>query len=421
MPLRGYRRRCNRRMACCMPLPRACVDSMPRYYMPHYPIYYPDPPNQPHAPASSSSQSDCSCGEENFCTIDSCRNAPMCLRTRPQFCPYGLCDRIDGEFHRPRSAARRLSRVPAETDYPRGHYSTRNEAARPVYPQGASSPLQSPSPEFRRTAENQWPNMSRYRREFPESSVQDNSYPPFQRFTQTRLSNAMPQFMHTLPGPQYSQLPLQPPALYRPQSDIFQSRAHTEQAAFAPSAQLPANDSVTDSREAFREHSPMYFDQSYSHVGPGESRKEPPQEADCARVRSTKRGVKSTCCKNNTYHDDAPDTADGAGKFPVRYEKEVDTGRIQDVARPTVMETRGNFADIGYSDPPVHSPTMPKQAHLCCSPTPKAPDLSTRSATKGSVLDLSKCPCRYPPSYKHLSCSGNNSGSCECDQQMQIE
>ncbi|XP_014361291.2 uncharacterized protein LOC106713095 [Papilio machaon] len=118
MPQQKHRRRWRRKGMCCMSAPRPCIDSMPRRCMPHCAVCPPCPSAQ-HIAASSSSHSECSCEEEKFCTVDSCKNAPQCISAKSRYCPYGFRDKSGSDLKPDQAHSREmLEYQPPQEQYP---------------------------------------------------------------------------------------------------------------------------------------------------------------------------------------------------------------------------------------------------------------------------------------------------------------
>ncbi|KPI99186.1 Ribosome-binding protein 1 [Papilio xuthus] len=133
MPQQKHRRRWRRKGMCCMPAPRPCIDSMPRRCMPHCAVCPPCPSAQ-HITASSSSHSECSCEEEKFCTVDSCKNAPQCITAKLKYCPYGFKDKSGSDLRPDQAHSREMLE----------YQPSQEREMRAQYPQAASTPYMQP-------------------------------------------------------------------------------------------------------------------------------------------------------------------------------------------------------------------------------------------------------------------------------------
>lgn len=412
MPLRRRRRRWDSGMPCCMPLRRACIDSLPRFCMPHYPIH----PHIAHPPhESSSSQSDCSCFEEKFCTVENCRNAPMCLSTRPRFCPYGISYQSSGKIHRPSSEVRKYCRRMAETNHPRGSFCGREAAPNLTYPKAASSLLS--SPEYEKTTERRFSNVRRYRGGIASDlPVQNISPSDIQRITQTRMSDAMPEFVSRSPRLQSgADFAPQVPISHTP--NITNSQVHAED-RFEPPVHIPLTESVTGEREIITQHRPMYFDKStdtFDREENGKLQESGYRKLQCTQHSTGHCDMEWECSKNYPPHHNA--TFDGSyGNFLPPFEPKATSSRLDDFSQQGELKTSGVTPDIRGLDA---STGKSNQTHLDCSqtrgsPVEKPPNHYS-TLTRNGAFNESKCSCRYPPSFKHLSCSGNIAGSCSCD------
>ncbi|XP_013146565.1 PREDICTED: RNA polymerase II degradation factor 1-like [Papilio polytes] len=211
MPQQKHRRRWRRKGMCCMPAPRPCIDSMPRRCMPHCAVCPPCPSAQ-HITASSSSHSDCSCAEEKFCTVESCKNAPQCITAKLRYCPYGFKDKSGTDLRSDQVRSKEMLE----------YRPSQEREMRAQYPQAVSTPYMAPqaqlAPEFSPSGYPSVPTISSIHSRAPD-----------------QFDQSMPQYAQPLPA-DVAQVPMMQQDFGPPE---FQAPMQGRMSPISPDYQAP--------------------------------------------------------------------------------------------------------------------------------------------------------------------------------------